>query len=115
MIGTSKKDDIILVIVLYIYYPVYFYRNTIEIKDLLNSGCEINTKTLAYTVIISLQACLTNVGAWKIDGSTFNIFEMALARFEVEDKLGRAQYLQETFLFANISVKIVLKMFFSKP
>ena len=35
---------------------------------------------------------------------------MALADFQVEDKLGRARFFQETFLLANISVEIVLDM-----
>ena len=39
----------------------------------------------------------TDVGAQKIDGSTLETFGMVLASFQVEDKLGRAQFFQETF------------------
>ena len=35
---------------------------------------------------------------------------MVLASLQVEDKLGRTRYFQETFLLADISVKVVLEM-----
>ena len=35
---------------------------------------------------------------------------MILANFQVEDKLGRTRFFQETFLLANISVEVVLGM-----
>ena len=35
---------------------------------------------------------------------------MVLASFQVEDKLGRARFFQETFLLANISAEVVLGM-----
>ena len=39
---------------------------------------------------------------------------MVLASFQVENKLRRARFFQETFLLANISVQVVLSMpFFS--
>ena len=37
---------------------------------------------------------------------------MVLANFQVEDKLGRAQFFQETFFVANTILKIILKMLF---
>ena len=47
-----------------------------------------------------------------IDGSTLESFEMVLASFQVEDKLGRARFSQKTVLLADISVKVVLEMLF---
>ena len=35
---------------------------------------------------------------------------MVLASFQVEDKLGRARFVQETFLLADISAEVVLGM-----
>ena len=35
---------------------------------------------------------------------------MVLADFQVEDKLGRARFFQETFLLADISMEVVLGM-----
>ena len=40
------------------------------------------------------------------------MFGMVLASFQMEDKLGRARFFQETFLLADLSVKVVLKMSF---
>ena len=68
--------------------------------------------TPAYSSKLGLQVHCTDVGAQKIDGSTFKTFGMVLASFFVEDKLGKARFFQETFLLANISAEIVLGMFF---
>ena len=38
------------------------------------------------------------------------MFEMVLASFQVEDKLRRPWFFQETFLLADLSIEIVLKM-----
>lgn len=42
------------------------------------------------------------------------MFGIVLTSFQVENKLGRAQFIQETFLVADISVDVILGMpFFS--
>ena len=51
-----------------------------------------------------------NVEAQKIDGSTFETFGMVLASFQVEDKLRKARFFQETILLANLSIEVVLEM-----
>ena len=33
---------------------------------------------------------------------------MVLANFQMEDKLGKTRFFQETFLLANISAKVIL-------
>ena len=66
--------------------------------------------TPAYASRLGLRARHTNVGAQKIDGSTLQTFGMVLADFQVEDKLGKARFFQETFLLANISTEVVLGM-----
>lgn len=40
--------------VLYIHYPIYFYKNRNDIKALLNSGSEVNSIYLAYAKKIGL-------------------------------------------------------------
>lgn len=42
--------------------------------------------TLIYTAKLGLKVCQTDVRAQKIEGSTFKIFKILLANFEVEDK-----------------------------
>ena len=66
--------------------------------------------TPAYALKLGLLVHHTNVGAQKIDGSTFGTFGMVLASFQVEDKLGKAWVFQEMFLLADISVEMVLGM-----
>ena len=41
------------------------------------------------------------------------MFEIVVVSFQEEDKLGRAQFFQETFLLADFSIKVVLKKRFS--
>ena len=66
--------------------------------------------TLAYTNKLGLQNRKTNIGAQKIDGSLFEIYKMVIVTFQVIDKLGKAQFFQETFLLANTSMEMVLKI-----
>ena len=37
---------------------------------------------------------------------------MVIAGFQIEDKLGKAQFFQESFLLAETSIKVVLEMYF---
>ena len=39
-------------------------------------------------------------------------FGMVIASFQIEDKLGRARFFQESFLLANTSIEVVLGMLF---
>ena len=64
----------------------------------------------AYASRLGLRVHRTDIGAQKIDGSTLETFGMVLASFQVEDKLGRARFFQETFLLADISAEVVLGM-----
>lgn len=79
-------------------------------RALINSSSEVNTMTPAYASKLGFRAHQTDVGAQKIDGSTLETFGMVLTNFQVGDKLGRAQYFQETFLLADTSVEVVLGM-----
>ena len=66
--------------------------------------------TPAYAAKLGFQVRKTDIGAQKIDGYTFETFKMVWADFQVEDKLGRARFFEETFLLADISAKVVLGM-----
>ena len=68
--------------------------------------------TLTYAAKLGLKVRKTDIGAQQIDGSTLKTFEMVLADFQVEDKLGRARFFQKTFLLANISTEVVLGILF---
>ena len=79
---------------------------------MIDSSSKINAMTPAYVSKLGLQARNTNVGAQKIDGSIFQMFGIVLVDFQVEDKLKKAQFFQETFLLADIGTEVVLDMLF---
>ena len=56
----------------------------------MDLGSKVNAITPAYIAKLGLKVQKTDIGAQKIDGSTLDIFEMVLANFQIEDKLGRA-------------------------
>lgn len=76
----------------------------------MDSDSEVNIITQAFAAKLGLKACLTNVEAQKINGSTLETFRMVLASFLVEDKLSRLLVFEELFLLANISLEVVLKI-----
>ena len=95
-----------------IHYLLRFQKDTIDVRALIDSGNEFNAMTPAYVLKLGLKVYSTNVGAQKIDGFILKIFEMVLASFQVEDKLEKAQFFQETFLVVDISTKVVLGILF---
>ena len=46
----------------YIYYPLRFQKNTIDIKALIDSGSKVNAIIPAYALKLGLQVRNTNVG-----------------------------------------------------
>ena len=105
---TETNKEVTLERVPYIYYPLRFRKNTAGVKALVDSGSEVNAMTPDYAAKLGLKVRKTDIGTQKIDSSTLEIFEMVLADFYLEDKLGRAQFFQKTFLLANISTEVVL-------
>ena len=93
-----------------ICYLIWFKKSKVQIQALINFSNKINAIILGYALKLGLKVRTINVEAQKIDDSTFEAFKMVLACFQVEDKLGRTQNFQKTFLLAKISVKVVLTM-----
>ena len=117
VIGASKEaqvtQEVALDRVSCLYYPVHFWKDKgATIWALINSVSEVNTMTPAYAKKLSLRAQKTDVGAQKIDGSSLDTFGMVFAGFQMINQLGRAQFFQETFLFADTTMEVVLKMLF---
>ena len=107
---TETNKEVTLERVLCVHYPLRFRKDTADVRALIDSGSEVNAMTPAYASKLGLRVRHTDVGAQKIDGSTLQTFGMVLANFQVEDKLGRTRFFQETFLLANISAEVVLGM-----
>ena len=66
--------------------------------------------TLAYAKQLCLRTRKTDVEAQKIDGSLLWTFGMVIAGFQIEDKLGGAKFFQESFLYTNANMEVVLEM-----
>ena len=91
-----------------IWYPFQFQAQKIE--TLIDSGSEVNAMTPGFAAQLGLIPRPINVGAQKIDGSTLETYGMASARFSLQDSLGRVRFFEETFLLADISMEVVLRM-----
>ena len=111
MTEASKKDGMILERVLCIHYLLRFRKDKEnEVRALINSGSKVNAMIPAYALRLGLKVHHTDVGAQKIDSSILETFGIVLTSLQIEDKLGRARFFQKTFLLADVSVEVVLKM-----
>ncbi len=66
--------------------------------------------TPGYTAELGLTARKTSVRAQKIDGSPLETYDMASASFLLQDSLGSVRFFEETFLLADTSMEVVLRM-----
>ena len=112
MIEASKEAlEVTLDRVPCIHYPVQFRKDKgVTIQALFDLGSEVNAMTPAYAKQLDLQVRKTDVGAPKINGSLLRTFGMVIAGFQVEDKLDKAQFFQESFLLDETSMEVVLGM-----
>lgn len=74
-----------------------FKKGPTKLQALINSSNDINAKTLAYAAVLELYICLIDIGAQKMDGSTLLTYGMVFVNFQVENKLERMHFFQETF------------------
>lgn len=71
---SNKENNIILNCVPYIYYPIQFKKNKVQI--LIDFDSQINAMTLAYIPKLGLRVYCTNIKVQKIEGSTLKTFEI---------------------------------------
>lgn len=74
----------------------------------IDSGSKVNAITPAYATKLGLTVQKTDVGAQKINELSLATYRMVIAAFQVPYKLGRARFLQESFLVANTIMEVVL-------
>lgn len=70
MAEANKKDNIALKKVLYISYSLYFQKDIVEVRALIDSGSKINIMTLAFISKLGLKVGHTNIKPQIIDNST---------------------------------------------
>ena len=111
-VPVTGSDEEVVVRVPCIHYPVQFQEE--QVKALLDSGSEVNAMNPDYAQKLGLKIRRTNIGAQKIDGSALKTFGMVIADFQVEDKVSRPRFFQETFLVADTKFEVILGMPFLK-
>ena len=93
-----------------IRYPITFRKKSVSMSALLDSGSEVNAIHPTLAQKLGLPVRPTNVGAQKIDGTMLDTFGMMVTAFSVTDKANWVRFFEETFLVANVSSEVVLKM-----
>lgn len=79
---------------------------------MFDSSSKINAMIPTYAAKLGFKIRYTKNKAQKINGSTFETFKIVLASFQVDDKLKKARFFWKTFLLADISIELVLKILF---
>ena len=79
---------------------------------LCDSGSEVNTMHPVFPKTLGLVVQIINIGAKKIDGTTFKTYGMVVAVFLVTDQASRIRFFEENFLVANVSPDVVFGMLF---
>lgn len=107
MTKTNKKNKVVLKKVLYIYYLLHFCKNKKnKVQALIDPSSKINAIIRTYVAKLGLKIQSIKVKAQKIDSSIFKMFKIVLIIFKIEDGIRKACFFQETFLLANINIKI---------
>ena len=68
--------------------------------------------TSAFAAKLGFSTRPTGVGAQKIDGSPLATYGIAVTAFSLQDSLGKVRFFEETFLLADTSMKVVLRILF---
>ena len=82
------------------------------ISALFNLRSEVNTIHPSFAQKLRLPIRLRDVGAQKIDGTILNTYGIVVAAFSMTDKAHQVRFFKETFLMANINLKVVFEMLF---
>lgn len=65
------KNSLLLECASYIYYLLYFKKDQAKVQTILDFDTKVNALISAYVASLSPKIRLTNIGAQKINSSTF--------------------------------------------
>lgn len=99
-----------LSVVLYIYFPVQLTSKLVQ--ALINLRDKVNVINSSFAKKLSIYIWQTKISTQKINISNIKIFRIVIASFLIEYKRRKSQFFEKIFLLANISINIVLKIFF---
>ena len=110
-LASKESQKVILNWMPCIHYLMQFWKDKeATIQALINLGSKVKAINPAYAKQLGLQGQKTNVRAQKIDNSLLKTFKIVITGFQIEDKLDKARFFQESFLLTNTSIKVVLRM-----
>lgn len=76
----------------------------------MDSDYKINAMQPSCPRKLGLYVWKTDVDAQNIDASRLKIFGIVIAFFLIDDKYGKSQFFDKTFLLAKISMNVALNM-----
>ena len=79
---------------------------------LFDSGSEVNAIHPTFARELRFPIKTIDVGAQKIDVIMLDTFEMVVVAFSVTNKANQIRFFEETFLVANVSPEVVLRLLF---
>ena len=109
-----RKKALDLECVPYIHYPIQFKKdiNNTQVQALINLESEVNAIHPTLVKELGLLIKPSNVGVQEINISMLDTYGMVVAAFLMADNANRVRFFEETFLVANVSPEIVLRMLF---
>ena len=110
----AKEEALVLEHVFCIHYPIQFKKDTnkTQIRALIDSGIEVNDIYPTLVKELGFFIRSTNIGVQKIDGTMLDTYGIVVTAFLVVDKANWVRLFEKTFLVVNVSLEIVLGMFF---
>ena len=98
--------------VLCIWYLIIFGKKFALVLALFDLDSKINTIYSTFVKELGFFIRLIDIGAQKIDGTILDSVEIVVAIFLVIDKANEVRFFEETFLVPNVSLGVVIEMFF---
>ena len=102
-------------------YPVFYCLFGWQTQDgsaldlvsaLFDLSSEVNAIYLAFAEKLGFVVQTTNIGAQKINDTTFETYGMVVVIFSVTDQAIRVKFFEKTFLVTNVSPDVILGMLF---
>ena len=92
--------------------PHHFWKKSVPMSTLFDSSNEVNAIYPTFAQELGFFIKPMNVGAQKIDSTMIDTYRMVVAAFLVTDNTDRVKFCKKTFLMANVSLEVVLRMLF---
>lgn len=86
-----------------------------EIRALIDFGSKVIALTSVFVVNWGFLTWSTAIGMQKIDRSTLRTYNMFITGFLIQDNSSNIWFDEDIFMLADISMKVVLEIYFLVP